>query len=132
MQITATIEPSNEAPPDGFDPGASAWEITLEFQGRTLIQPFFTGSLVKSFGLGDVLGSLYLDAHGVMNAKDFEDWADEYGYDTDSRAAEKIYHSVKAGVEALSYFLEGAFDTFLALDLEKIEEIGDALTFDFY
>lgn len=42
----------------------------------------------------DVLHSLLLDA-SVTYATCFEDWASEYGYDTDSRKAEDIYNACK-------------------------------------
>lgn len=38
----------------------------------------------------DVVSSLMLDA-GVLDAGSFEEWASNYGYDTDSRKAETIY-----------------------------------------
>lgn len=38
----------------------------------------------------DVMASLVLDC-SVLDAGGFEDWAAEYGYDTDSRKAEAIY-----------------------------------------
>lgn len=41
--------------------------------------------------LSDVLQSLASDARGALNARDFEDFCGEYGYDTDSRSAEKVY-----------------------------------------
>lgn len=41
--------------------------------------------------LRDVLYSLVLDA-GVINAGSFENWASDYGYDTDSRKAEETYN----------------------------------------
>lgn len=40
----------------------------------------------------DVLYSLVMDSNVIDYAK-FEDWADEYGYDPDSRSAEKIYRA---------------------------------------
>jgi len=40
--------------------------------------------------LHEVLHSLVMDAD-VLNYADFEEWADSFGYDADSRAAEKIY-----------------------------------------
>lgn len=42
--------------------------------------------------LVDVLWSLSSDA-GVLNASGFDDWAAEYGYDTDSRQAEATYRA---------------------------------------
>lgn len=39
----------------------------------------------------DVLNCLAMDASSVENARDFEDFANELGYDSDSRSAEKTY-----------------------------------------
>lgn len=55
--------------------------------------------------LADVLDCLASDASGYDNAKSFEDWASEYGYDTDSRSAEKIYKTVKRQAEQLKRVL---------------------------
>lgn len=40
----------------------------------------------------DVLASLALDSD-VLNYSSFEEWAPDFGYDSDSRAAEKIYNN---------------------------------------
>ena len=40
----------------------------------------------------DVINSLVMDA-SVLNSSSFEDWADEFGYDRDSRKAETIYRA---------------------------------------
>lgn len=49
---------------------------------------------------GDVLYSLMLDA-SVIDYGGFENWAAEYGYDTDSRKAEKIYRECLESALAL-------------------------------
>lgn len=41
--------------------------------------------------LPDVLDCLASDALGVEAVSSFEEWANEYGYDVDSRKAEKTY-----------------------------------------
>ncbi len=51
--------------------------------------------------LTDVLTCIADDAASFENAPSFEDWASEYGYDTDSRKAEKIYRTVKRQSEQL-------------------------------
>lgn len=43
--------------------------------------------------IGNVLFCLASDARGVTDALSFEDWAADYGYDTDSRKAEATYHA---------------------------------------
>ena len=50
----------------------------------------FGGKKIKQPDLTDVLWSLVMDAEAVEYSS-FEEWAETYGYDTDSREAEKIY-----------------------------------------
>jgi hypothetical protein len=54
-----------------------------------------------------VLDSLASDAADYENAQSFEDWASNYGYDTDSRKAEKIYRAVKRQAEQLKRTIGG-------------------------
>ena len=56
-----------------------------------------------------VLDCLASDSAGVDNARSFEEWCSEYGYDTDSRKAERIY---KVCVRQA-----GKLRTFLGVDL---------------
>ena len=73
------------------------FECTIEFEGRGYHEPltvyFSQGSAHKKPPtLAEVLDCLASDASGVDNAQSFEAWASEYGYDTDSRKAEKTYN----------------------------------------
>lgn len=63
---------------------AIAWEVEhgTKYRDITPILP----------DLADVLYSLALDA-SVLDAGSFEEWAEEFGYDTDSRAAEGLYRA---------------------------------------
>ena len=62
----------------------------------------------------EVLDSLAMDASGVENARDFEDWASEYGYDTDSRKAERSYRACQKTAAQLKRFLDDdLYDTLL-------------------
>jgi hypothetical protein len=45
--------------------------------------------------LADVLYSLVMDSD-VLNFSCFEDWAGDFGYDSDSRTAEVVYHACRA------------------------------------
>lgn len=51
--------------------------------------------------LVDVLSCLVVDSH-ALEADGFEDWAADYGYDTDSRAAKKIYSTCKKQARKLA------------------------------
>lgn len=53
------------------------------------------GQKLKAPTLRDVLFCLIADA-GAIDAASFEDWAADYGYDPDSRAAERIYNECLA------------------------------------
>jgi len=81
-------------------------------------------SLVFSMGFGlngkapdlpDVLDCLASDAAGVENAdNNFEDWASEYGYDIDSRKAERTFAACARQAEKLKNLLgDEAYDALL-------------------
>ncbi len=55
-----------------------------------------------------VLSCLASDASGDQHS--FEDWCAEYGYDTDSRKAEKTFKAVRHQTARLKAFLGAAFD----------------------
>ena len=64
--------------------------------------------------LADVLDCLASDAAGFENDQDFEEWANEYGYDTDSRKAETIYRAIDDQINGMKAFLgETAYETLL-------------------
>jgi len=68
----------------------------------------------KAPKVADVLDCLSSDASGFENARSFEDWCSEYGYDTDSRKAEKTFKTVEHQAKRLSNFLgSDAFQTLL-------------------
>jgi hypothetical protein len=56
---------------------------------------------------GEVLNCLAMDAASLENARGFEDWASDLGYDTDSRKAEKIYKACEHASRRLKAFLGG-------------------------
>ena len=62
----------------------------------------------------DVLDCLSSDAAGIENAQSFEDWCSEYGYDTDSRKAEKTFKTIEHQAKRLRNFLgDSAYETLL-------------------
>jgi hypothetical protein len=78
-----------------------AYTVTLEYQGRTMATPFKCGGvharkLVYNDAripvppsAADVLYSLILDSDALDRS--FEEWACDFGYDTDSRKALDTY-----------------------------------------
>ena len=86
------------------------FNCTIEFEGRGYHEPltvyFSQGSAHKKPPtLAEVLDCLASDASGVDNAQSFEDWASEYGYDTDSRKAECTYRICEKQAQELKALL---------------------------
>lgn len=67
----------------------------------------------------EVMESLALDAGGYDAASGFEDWAQEYGMDPDSRSAERAFHAVGKQVEDLRHFLGSAYNAIMVAILES-------------
>ena len=82
------------------------WLVTLELDGRTLDTPYSMGPAFKDGPTTSaVLGSLIMDASGYDDARTFENWCAMYGYDTDSRKAERTYNAVAEATKALRSLL---------------------------
>ena len=95
-------------------PNSDSWKVTLYFGKRQLTVPFY-----KGFGhqgrppsVTEVLSCLISDAQSVANAVDFEDWCADFGYDTDSRKAERTYKECVKIAGKLHKFLGDEFNKF--------------------
>ena len=100
--------------PESMPKGSASWEATLSFKDMTLSVPFFQGPAIKEPPTAaDVLSCLLLDATGYDDARNFEDWAPEFGYDPDSRKAEKIYHECGEISKKLHALLGDHFQDFV-------------------
>jgi hypothetical protein len=72
------------------------------FDQECLGKPWETGKYGHSLNVkrlpaptaADVLSCVILDSEAIEQS--FEDWASDFGYDTDSRKAERIYHECVA------------------------------------
>lgn len=58
----------------------------------------------------EVLDCLALDADGHAQAVDFDDWARDYGYDTDSRRAYSIYREIDRQSGKLKALLDDDYE----------------------
>lgn len=105
--ITMTSEYADSNPNmDNPNWQANHYRVTLRYGRRRF-------SLYFSQGIGisgepktaSVLDCLASDASGVENARDFEDWCGEYGYDTDSRRAERTYRTCRRQAARLKRLL---------------------------
>ena len=93
-------------------PGSFHWLCTLKGKsGTPMLVPFTQGAAYQKRGkptppeLDSVLNCLASDASGYDNSWDFEDWCSEYGYDTDSRKAEKTYRAIGEQAKKLRHLL---------------------------
>jgi len=111
--------------PEGYDSGATAWTVTLsrpphvpQFdkndQSLTITTSFFMGSAHSGEPKAhDVLDSLLIDAE-MGEYDSFEQWASDFGYDTDSRKAEQTYRQCRELAPQLHEFLGELHEEFRA------------------
>lgn len=93
---------------------ATHWKCTLKMGRKRLTTYFSQGSAhTDEPTAADILNSLASDASGYEDARSFEDWCSEYGYDTDSRKAENIYRTIGKQAKQLKQFLGDDYDTLL-------------------
>lgn len=94
---------------------SDGWTCTLRYDGRSYTLPFYMGRGHNGEPpeVDDVMDCVLSDAAGYDGADGFDDWAGEYGYDTDSRAAEKVYKAVEKGRNKLARLLGDEYETFL-------------------
>lgn len=76
-----------------------------EPDGRTAT----TAHVAKAPTLDMVLSSLASDANAYLNADGFEGFCEDFGYDTDSRAAERTYNACKDVFLELTKLFGGDF-----------------------
>lgn len=95
-------------PRDDWDRTARHYKVTLSvpYTDRRMTVSYHMGSGLKHKPKTiEVMSGLLLDASGVAYGQSFEEWASDYGYDTDSRKAEAIYQACREQTEALRNFL---------------------------
>jgi len=100
---------------------ATHWKCVIK-RGRTKMTVFFSQgpAIVHEPSIEEVLDSLASDAAGYLNARGFEDWASEYGYDPDSRRAEAIWKAVGKQVADLQRLLGESVLAELAFKTERL------------
>jgi len=89
------------------------WRVTLKRANpRRQMTVIFSMGMAHTGqpGVDDVMNCLLMDASGMEYAENFEDWANEYGYDPDSRTAEHIYESTRQQTAKLRQFLGDQYE----------------------
>lgn len=109
--ISATVKPAARNPHmDDMGPGSRHFLVTLRAGRFSMRVPFSQGSAhTVDPTAADVLDCLASDACGYENsAGTFNIWCAEYGYDTDSRKAHRIYATVQRQAKRLRAMLGDA------------------------
>jgi hypothetical protein len=107
LAVKMEVRHGAEETPENFA-GCDPWTVILtNKEGRMMIVPFFMGRGHggKEPTAEGVLECLVSDSGGYEGADNFQEWANEYGYDTDSREAEKIYSGCGDIARRLKRFL---------------------------
>jgi hypothetical protein len=119
--ITATAERVDRNPNMADSENMDRWRVRLS-SGNKRMTVYFSmgvGHNGREPEAADVLDCLASDAAGIENATNFEDWASEYGYDTDSRKAHRTYQACHRQADKLSKFLGDSYETLL-FDVERL------------
>jgi hypothetical protein len=114
--ISMSVERTDSNPAMDDAANMDHWKCVVKM-GRKQMTVVFSmgyGHNGKEPKLADVLDCLSSDASGLESSRGFEDWCSDYGYDTDSRKAEKIYKSVEHQAKRLKNFLgDSLYNQFL-------------------
>lgn len=90
-------------PPAEFE-GAKCWRVRLtNARVEVMVTPFYTGAAIDRPTVADVLACLASDY--IEPGTTFEEWAPDYGYDTDSRRALAIFQAAEEQSRALAAWL---------------------------
>lgn len=95
----------------------------LTYQGRSMTVDYWMGRGIKHDPtVTEVLDCLLSDASSFDNARDFDDWASEFGYDTEDPAvlkqAKKTYNAIRKQAERLKTLLGDAYEEFISAERE--------------
>ena len=97
------------------------FKVTLRHDGRQMTLYFSQGYGISGEPTAaDVLNCLASDSSSVENARSFEDWASDLGFDPDSRKAEKIFKVCEKQAERLKKFLGEDLYKILLWDVEGL------------
>ena len=94
--------------------GSAHWRCTLRCGDKRMTVYYSQGpAIVGEPNAADVLDCLASDAASYESAGSFESWASDYGYDTDSRKAERTYRLIETQAGKLARFVGDSYDDLL-------------------
>lgn len=109
-KLRAEVTMTDAPLPEGFDRNGYAWKVTLSYKGRRLTVPFYTGSACGEPEAADVVSCLISD--GRAGEESFSEFCAEFGYDEDSRKAEKTWKACKLIAPRIRRLLGNDYDQF--------------------
>ena len=97
---------------DEWQRQAHQYLVTLTYQRRRMTVEFFMGPALTEEPTADgVLECLLSDANGVE--EHFDEWCRGFGYDIDSRKAERTYRACEEIAKKLRRLLGADYETFM-------------------
>ena len=115
------VSRSRKSNPNMDDFKGNHYTVTISMGDKRMSVAYSMGmALTGKPKIDDVLDCLANDAAGVENARNFEDWASEYGYDTDSRKAYGTYQILGEQAKQLRQWLGNAAYTQLTEQTERL------------
>ena len=104
-----------------FNWEANHYKVTLKKDNKQFTVYFSQGiRITKDPTPEGVLDCLANEVAGYENSKNFEEWASGYGYDLDSRKAEKIYKAIAKQSKKLKKFLGDVLYNELLWEIERL------------
>ena len=120
-RIKARAEWADSNPHMADSQNMNHFKVTLKAAGRQMTLYFSQGYGISGEPTAaDVLNCLASDSASVENARSFEDWASDLGYDPDSRKAKKIFKACEKEAERLKKFLGNDLYKTLLWDTEGL------------
>ena len=98
----------------------NSYRITLTYKGRKC-SFIFNDNYLNESGKKDLVQCLLMDAEAYNNARDFEDFALEFGYNADSIQAYKIYKACKKQAEKVSRLFTSKEIEQLFMEVEELD-----------
>jgi len=106
---------------DAWSRTANHYKTILKKDNKQLTVYFSMGSaLTNEPTAEEVLNSLALDGSVYLNNDSFENFCSEFGYDEDSRKAEKLYNTILKQAEKTEKFLGTELFNQLVYDVERL------------
>jgi hypothetical protein len=122
--ITMTVERVKCNPNtanDEWSKSARHWKCLFRCGNKEMFVYFSQGSAhTQEPTVAEVLDCLASDASSFENSDGFEGWANEFGYDTDSRKAERTYKAIEEQTDKLARLISPDDYETLLWDTERL------------